>query len=240
MPAALVTGAGRRGNIARAVVGALERDGWSVATTDVRADGVELTVEDDLGDPDAPARVLDAAKSAVGPVTALVNAHARSERGGLLEATAEQFDRHLQVNARGTLLLAAEFARRFRGVAGTGRIVNFTSGLPLAGEIAYAASKGAIEWITVSAAVELGPSGITVNAIDPGPTDTGWMTPALLDSVERATPLGRAGRPEDAAELVAFLCSPAAGWITGQILRSDGGFAWVRTPRSGGDLLLDD
>jgi 3-oxoacyl-[acyl-carrier protein] reductase len=131
----------------------------------------------------------------------------------------------------------AEFARRFHGEHGTGRIVNVSSGLPLNGEIAYAASKGALEWITVSAAVELGERGITVNAIDPGPTDTGWMTPELLDAAERATPLGRAGRPEDAAELVAFLCSERGGWITGQILRSDGGFSWVRGARRGREAM---
>jgi 3-oxoacyl-[acyl-carrier protein] reductase len=129
----------------------------------------------------------------------------------------------------------AEFARRFRG--DHGRVVNFTSNLPLAGEIAYAASKGAVDWITIAAAVELGPLGITVNAVDPGPTDTGWMWPELKDNVERATPLGRLGRPEDAAELVAFLCSPAAGWITGQVIRSDGGFGWQRLARRGGELL---
>lgn len=178
-----------------------------------------------------------AAEAAVGPVTALVNAHAHSETGGLLDATAAQFDRHLAVNARATLLLSAELVRRFRGEPGTGRIVNFSSGLPLHGEIAYAASKGAIEWMTVSAAVELGARGITVNAIDPGPTETGWMSPELRAAVERSTPLGRPGRPEDAARLVAFLCSAEGGWITGQILRSDGGFGWVRTPRRGREPL---
>jgi 3-oxoacyl-[acyl-carrier protein] reductase len=221
MPAALVTGAG--GGIGPAVVAALERDGWEVVPTDRdRAD---------LADAEAPARIFDDA----GPVTALVTCHAHSERGGLLETDAAQLDRHLAVNARATALLMAEFARRFRG--DHGRIVNFTSNLPLAGEIAYAASKGAVDWITIAAAVELGPLGITVNAVDPGPTDTGWMWPELKDNVERATPLGRLGRPEDAAELVAFLCSPAAGWITGQVIRSDGGFGWQRLARRGGELL---
>jgi 3-oxoacyl-[acyl-carrier protein] reductase len=191
-----------------------------------------VTVEADLGDAHAPARVLDAAVAAVGPLAALVNAHAQSELGGLIETTAEQIDRHLAVNARGTALLMAEFVRRFQG--GHGRIVNFTSGLPLAGEIAYAASKGAIEWITVSAAVELAPRGITVNAIDPGPTDTGWMTAELAERLAAETPFGRVGRPEDAAELVSFLVSPDAGWITGQVLHSDGGFS-LRPVRLGRD-----
>src|ERR687892_2435519 len=182
MPTALVTGA--NGGIAPAVVGALERDGWEVAGTDVD--------HADLADPAAPARIFDE----LGPFDALVTCHAVSELGGVLEATAEQIDRHLIVNARGTLLLMAELVRRLPGA--WGRIVNFTSGLPLRGEIAYAASKGAIEWITVSAAVELGPRGITANAIDPGPTDTGWMSGELRETIERSTPLGRLGRPEDA------------------------------------------
>jgi 3-oxoacyl-[acyl-carrier protein] reductase len=255
--AALVTGASRKAGIAAAVARALAGAGWDVATTcwrpydesepwgsrteeaeelvaELRALGVRAALhEDDLSDAAAPARVVAAAAEAVGPLTALVNVHAHSEVGGLLETTAEQFDRHLAVNARATLLLAAEFVRRFRGEHGSGRIVSFTSGLPLNGEIAYAASKGAVEWLTVSAAVELGPRGITVNAIDPGPTNTGWLSAELHAAVEEATPLGRVGRPEDAAELVVFLCSPAARWITGQILRSDGGFASVGASRRG-------
>jgi 3-oxoacyl-[acyl-carrier protein] reductase len=249
MAAALVTGASRQAGIAAAVARALANDGWALALTgypphDTRegwsSEPNELAAElgaawheDDLGDPEAPARVLDAAEAAVGPLTALVNLHAHSETGGLLEATPEQLDRHWAVNARGTALLSAEFSRRYRGGPGAGRIVNFTSGLPLVGELAYAAGKGALEWITVSSAAELAPRGITVNAVDPGPTDTGWLSSELRERIELEMPLGRPGRPEDAAGLVAFLCSPAGAWITGQIVHCDGGWSSARAVRVG-------
>jgi 3-oxoacyl-[acyl-carrier protein] reductase len=248
-PAALVTGASRRAGIAAAVARALADDGWALALTGFpphdASEGWSSEPEQlagelgaswheaDLGDAGAATRLLDASESAVGPLTALVNVHAHSETGGLLDATAEQLDRHWAVNARGTALICAEFARRFRGASGSGRIVNFTSAPPLAGEIAYAASKGALEWLTLSAAAELAPRGITVNAVDPGPTDTGWISAGLRERIEAEMPLRRIGRPEDCAGLVAFLCSPAGGWITGQILHCDGGWSTVRTIRVG-------
>lgn len=220
MPAALVTGATRRAGIAAAVVRALRRDGWSVATSgwrpydasepwgsqseEAEEIGGGTFVEADLSDPEAPARLVAAAQAAIGPLTALVAVHTESRPGGILDADAADFDRHLAVNARSVLLLAAEFARRFRAEEGSGRIVVFTSDA-LHGEVAYGASKAALERVVVAAATELGPSGITVNAIDPGPTDTGWMSPELRDRFEAGTPLGRAGRPDDAAELAAPL-----------------------------------
>jgi 3-oxoacyl-[acyl-carrier protein] reductase len=247
MAAALVTGASRKAGIAAAVARALADDEWTLALTgypphDARegwsSEPEELAAElgaswyeDDLADPDAPVRMLDAAEVAVGALTALVNVHAHSEDGGLLEVTAEQLERHWAVNARGTALLVAEFARRFHCESGTGRVVSFTSGLPLVGELAYAASKGALEWITVSTAAELAPRGISVNAVDPGPTDTGWLSPELRERIEAEIPLGRLGRPEDSAALVAFLCSPSGGWITGQVIHCDGGWSSARTLR---------
>jgi 3-oxoacyl-[acyl-carrier protein] reductase len=253
-PVAIVTGVSRRRGIAAAVVGKLAMSGWDVVLTgwpaydetvswggDTGAAG-ELLAEAaaagaravyspaDLSRVDAVAGVFDRAQEALGPVTALVVVHNYESEsgGGLLEVTPAEFDRSMAVNPRATVFLMAEFARRYRGPRGRGRIVTFTSGLPLKGAIAYAASKGAIEWITVSGAAELAGAGITVNAVNPGPNDTGWMNEEVLAWHAEQSPLGRTGQPGDAAELVAFLCSEHSGWITGQILTSDGGWSTLR------------
>src|SRR5258707_6481086 len=138
--------------IAAAVARVLACDGWNVVTRcwrpydatmpwgsrarEAEALIAELTRlgvramlhEDNLEDPDSAKRIFDAAESEIGPVSALVNAHAHSTRGGLMDATVADFDRHIAVNARGVFILSAEFARRFKGPASTGPIVNFTNG----------------------------------------------------------------------------------------------------------------
>jgi 3-oxoacyl-[acyl-carrier protein] reductase len=227
MPTALVTGASTKRGIGIAVVQTLERHGWNVVTAGFPPSHESenyspVAIEDDLADPAAPARIFDGAESRAGDVNALVMAHARSGRGGVRDTGADDFDRHVVVNARANMLLIAEFARRFRGDRGS--IVSYTSDAVYE-EVGYGASKGALDRITIAAALELGPLGITVNAINPGPTDTGWMPSELAAEIERRTPLGRLARPDDSAELVAFLCSPGGGWITGQILRCDGGIS---------------
>ena len=252
MAAVLVTGVSRLGGIAAAVVRSLANDGWTVAGTGYRpyddtepwgaerdapqqlvADGMLADwSEHDLADPAAPGRVVEAVARAVGPLTGLVILHTESRQGGVLDTTAGDFDRHMAVNVRAALLLIAEFARRFRGEHGTGRIVAFTSGA-LHGEVAYGASKAALNRIVVAAAAELGPRGITVNAVDPGATDTGWISPELHERISEATPLGRVARPKDAAALVSFLLSPRGGWISGQILVSDGGGSIAPAVRRG-------
>lgn len=249
---ALVTGVGRQRGIGAAICRALVRDGWRVVAcgwpdydrqaswTRPEVDSIDGLIaelepsgrfqwhEFDLGRPDSAAALFATAEEVPGCVDALVAAHARSLPGGVLEITADELDRHLAVNARGTALLIAEFAHRWRGQPGRGRIVTLISGPPLVGEIAYAASKGAVEWLTLSAAGELASRGISVNAIEPGPTDTGWMSDETKRAALRTSPLGRIGTPSDAAELVAFLCSERGGWITGQVLRSDGGWGLPR------------
>ncbi|MBT8224532.1 MAG: SDR family oxidoreductase [Dactylosporangium sp.] len=247
-PLALVTGAGRTSGIAASVVVALAGNGWEVAFTAWnaydermpwggdpatagslarRAEALgsrALAVEADLSDPDTPTRIFDTVEHGLGRVTALVMCHCESVDSDILTTTVDSFDRHFAVNARATWLLIREYARRFDGPHGTGRILSLTSDHTV-GNLPYGASKGALDRITLAAARELAHLGVTANVINPGPTDTGWMSREMQAGVIRATPLARLGQPRDCANLVAFLCSPEGGWINGQLLLSNGGFA---------------
>jgi 3-oxoacyl-[acyl-carrier protein] reductase len=196
------------------------------------ADGCAM----DLADPASPALLFDRVEGSLGCADFLVNNAAYSANGGIDELDAGSLDAHYAVNVRGMALLCAEYVRRFErrrdetpgvpAVAPRGRIVNLTSGQgvgPMPDELAYAATKGAVDAFSTSLSAALAPRGITVNAVDPGPTDTGWMSESLRRSLEAKSPLRRVGAPEDAARLVLFLCSPEGGWITGQLLHSRGG-----------------
>ncbi len=237
---AVVTGAGRPRSIGTAICLALAANGadiffthWGVGEGDpetllerlreagVRAEGMEL----DLSIPESSGTLLDAAAERLGPPAILVNNAAHSERDGYERLDAATLDAHYAVNLRATALLGVLFARRF--VGGHGRIVNLTSGQslgPMPGELAYAATKGAVEAFTRTLAAEVGHKGITVNAVNPGPTDTGWMTEEVRRELAPKFTPGRLGRPEDAARLVAFLAGDEAAWITGQTIHSEGGF----------------
>lgn len=183
-----------------------------------------LPVPVDLADPEAPAAAIARVREELGPVQALVASHAHSVDSGILDTSVEAFDRHFAVNTRGTWLLIRAFAEQFEpGLAGLGRIVALTSD-HTAHNLPYGASKGALDRIVVASAVELAHLGITANLINPGPIDTGWMTPDLAEALAAETALGRLGRPQDTADLVAFLLSVSGGWITGQLLHSNGGF----------------
>ena len=183
-------------------------------------------LEADFLDPEAPGRVLAAAGEAYGHVDMLVCNHARSSAGGLGELTAAELDACFAVNTRAVLLLVQAFAARHDGRPG-GRVVLFTSGQqlgPMSGELAYATSKAALAGITLSLADTLADRGITVNAVNPGPTDTGYADPGVHEQVARRFPGGRWGTPDDAARLVAWLCTDDGAWITGQVINSEGGF----------------
>ena len=235
---AVVTGAGHRRGIGAAICRALAEKGADVFFTYWREDRPEVLLEElrsvgvragvielDLSLPDSPERLLDAAVERLGPPSILVNNAAHSTRDGYEMLDAAILDAHYTVNLRATALLSALFARRFEG--GSGRIINLTSGQslgPMPGELAYAATKGAIEAFTRTLAAEVGRKGITVNAVNPGPTDTGWSPEDLRSELSSKFPLGRVGAPEDAARLVAFLAGDEAAWITGQVVHSEGGF----------------
>lgn len=182
-----------------------------------------LAVEADLADPATPAALLARVRDELGPVRAMVLSHAHSVDSGILDTSVESFDAHFAVNTRASWLLIRAFAEQYDGPHGWGRIVALTSD-HTAHNLPYGASKGALDRIVQAAAVELAPLGITANLINPGPIDTGWMTPELATDLAAETALGRLGTPQDTADLVGFLLSYSGGWINGQLIHSNGGF----------------
>jgi len=184
-------------------------------------------IEADLGDPSASKRVIERAIDAFGAVDALVVNHARSSEQSLETTTVAELDRAWAVNARAAVLLAQAFAASHDDVRADGRIVLFTSGQhlgPMPGELPYAISKGAVHQVTRTLADELADRGITVNAINPGPVDSGWPSDELRERLRPAFPAGRWGRPEDIGAIVGWIVSPDSAWMTGQVIDAEGGF----------------
>ena len=250
---ALITGSSRKIGIGAAIARELARDGSTVFITyfspydhetglagendeplqllaelqqiGCRVDSLEL----DLSSPYAPKQLFDAVETSLGPVSILVNNATYSMLDGIDYLNAEGLDRHYAVNIRAMALLCAEFVRRYKANVTQqdyGRIINLSSGQsigPMPGELAYAATKGAVDAFSVSLSAEVGPLGITVNAVDPGITDTGWISPELKAEWAAKSPMRRVGLPEDAARLIRFLASAESGWITGQVIHSRGG-----------------
>ena len=235
---ALVTGASR--GIGAAIARRLAQDGAKVVVNyaqskaaaeavvqSIRAAGGEAALAPgDVAAPDGPERIVDAARKAFGRLDILVNNAGVLDAAPLADATPEHYERTFAVNVFGLVQVTRAAAPHLPD--GSGRIVN-TSSIgargAFAGLSAYVASKAAVDAITRSLAVELGPRGVTVNAVAPGTTETDMLIrdPDFLQQATSKTPLGRIGRPEDIAATVAFLTSPDAAWITGQVIDASGG-----------------
>ncbi|MET7454847.1 SDR family oxidoreductase [Streptomyces sp. NPDC005574] len=236
---AIVTG-GSRG-IGRQVAQRLAADGFAVvvgyAGNQDAADDVVRTIETaggsavaaraDVADEDAVAAVFDLAQNTYGGVDAVVHAAGRMPLSPVVDLDLAELDALYRTNIRGTFVVDQQAARRLRP---GGALVNFsTSVLALAfpGYGAYAASKGAVEALTLILAREMRGRDVTVNAVAPGPT----ATELFLDGKDEETvarlaaqaPLERLGTPEDIASVVSFLVGPAGRWVNGQVLRANGG-----------------
>jgi 3-oxoacyl-[acyl-carrier protein] reductase len=248
--AALVTGVGRRAGIGAEICRVLGERGMPICYSfwhrydqeapwgteddfpfrfadELGAAGIAAHGFDvDLSHPDAPAELMRRANERVGEVSILVNNAAVSEQGDLFAMDGPMLDRHYAVNVRGMAMLTRAFVAQFTGSSG-GRIINLTSGQgqgPMPEELAYAMSKGAVEAFTTSLFPTVAARGITVNAVNPGPTDTGWIPDDFRPILLKQFPMGRIGTALDVANLVAFLVSREGGWITGQVINSEGGF----------------
>ena len=184
-------------------------------------------VQLDLAGADAPSRLVNAATAAVGHLDILICNHARSGGDGPLGALdAAMLDAHWAVNTRSSILLAQAFAAQHDNRPG-GRIIFMTSGQdlgPMRDEVAYATAKGALASITRTLADQLADRAITLNAVNPGPVDTGYAPPGVREAVRRRFPQARWGDPDDPARLIAWLATDEAAWITGQVINTEGGF----------------
>ena len=235
---AIVTGGS--GGIGRQAAERLAADGMAVvvcyagnpapakdAVTAIEAaGGTAMAAAADVADEAAVTALFDAAEQAYGGVDVVVNAAGIMLLAPLVDLDLADFDKMHRINVRGTFVVGQQAARRVRR---GGAIINFSSSvvkIALTGYTGYAATKGAVDAITLILAKEMRGRDITVNAVAPGPTATplflNGKDQSVIDNLAHMAPLERLGTPADIAEAVAFLAGPAR-WVNGQVLYVNGG-----------------
>lgn len=201
--------------------------------------GIAFAHEFDLSDLNNIPELFDLCEEKLGPVDILVNNHTycvletfdpalvTKKEGGIQLTSAAGIDKHFAVNSRAYALMMCEYLKRYlKRKAKWGRIINTSTDAAHAhtANISYAASKHAIESYSRSAAAEIGKYGITVNIVSPGPIQTGYLEPKDVENINRGTPLGRVGEPKDVADVMVFIASEQARWLTGQLIYVGGGW----------------
>ena len=236
---ALITG-GAQG-IGYACAEAISESGARIVLADINADGVNTAAEKlggdttamvcDMADADQIAAMFDRIESEIGPVSILVNCAGIAIPNDFLETPLEEFTSVIDINLVGTFVATQRAAKTMIANDIKGAIVNMSSvnaQISIPTIAAYCASKGGVMQLTKASALALAPHGIRVNAVGPGSIDTAMMAgvnadPDAMSMVMSRTPLKRIGEPREIGDVVAFLASEKASYITGETVYVDGG-----------------
>ena len=235
---AVVTGASR--GIGRGIAERLAKDGAAIVVNFTKSadeaekvvvgikahGGTAMAVQADVSKVDDIRRLFQETKKTFGRLDILINNAGIFWAKPIVDTTEEEYDRMFAVNAKGQFFALQEAAKH---MADGGRIVNISTGgtkLAFPGISIYGASKSALEFFTKVAAKELGAKNITVNTVSPGYTETDMLSDPQFRMIGvQASPLGRLGTPADIAQVVSFVVSDEAGWITGDTIQAGGGVA---------------